>query len=185
MNSILKDIEKYGDNYYSFQVFVLSNEDNFTIRAPIWMPPLGKEVDNVFAYGDAHDHNFNLMTLGYYGPGYTTSIWEYDVKKIDGNKGESVELGKLKKIQLEPGSVLYMRANTDIHVQHEPEDFSITLNIMKPSIIATRQYLFDIKTNRVVKSILEDIPKHLFHLASIVGNDNTIDIIDSLSLLSR
>ncbi|TMP25895.1 hypothetical protein CWB99_19975, partial [Pseudoalteromonas rubra] len=65
LNDFLKDIASQKSNLYTFQVFMLSKQKHFDIRAPIWIPPSGQESDSAFVYDLPHDHNFDLMTLGY------------------------------------------------------------------------------------------------------------------------
>jgi hypothetical protein len=70
------------------------------------------------------------MTVGFFGPGYETTIYEYDSSKVTGFVGESVDLRFLETTQLPPGKVMLYRPHADVHAQYPPSELSISLNLM-------------------------------------------------------
>ena len=87
------------DNSYGPQVVMLARPDpasNCFLRANIW-PSRDEHMmrasgGDAFVYGLPHDHNFNFMTLGYFGPGYWSDYYEFDYEDVVGWRGEKVDL---------------------------------------------------------------------------------------------
>jgi hypothetical protein len=181
-NSLLKDMLSQSCNLYTFQVFMLAREKHFNIRAPIWLPPQGLKSDSAFVYELPHDHNFDIMTLGYLGDGYRTDIYQYNTEKVVGYDNEPVDLFELEHFQLTPGSILFMGTNKDVHIQMPPKDLSISLNIMKTSGLTNRQFMFDLQKKQIIKKIDGEISPSFFKIAAYLGDENTIEIVEDLSL---
>ena len=78
---------------YGPQVIVLSAPSGGSfLRANIW-PGEGESCFRAsgagsFDYGTAHDHNFDFLTMGYFGPGYRSEYFEIDYREIAGWRGE-------------------------------------------------------------------------------------------------
>lgn len=180
LNSLLKDFTKESKNFYTFQVFMIAQEKYFNVRAPIWMPASGLASDKAFIYDIPHDHNFNLITLGYLGDGYKTDIYQYDVNSIKGISGESVPIYGHEQYQLKPGNVLHMGINSDVHTQIPPNDLSISVNIMQTKALSDKQFIFDIKNNRILRKVNGERDQALLDLAETLGDENTTDIIEHL-----
>lgn len=180
LNSLLKDFAKEGKNFYTFQVFMIAQEKYFNLRAPIWMPASGLASDKAYIYDIPHDHNFNLLTLGYLGDGYKTDIYQYDSNAIQGLPGESVSIYGREQYQLKPGHVIHMGMNSDIHTQIPPNDLSISVNIMQTKMLSDKQFIFDIENSCVVRKIEGDRDRALLALAETLGDENTQDIIEHL-----
>lgn len=72
-----------GPALYGPQVVMLvPPQGEFFLRANIW-PSADEHMvrasgEEAFAIGLPHDHNFNFLTLGYFGPGYWSDYYEYD-----------------------------------------------------------------------------------------------------------
>lgn len=69
-----------ADNIYSAQSYMLKaiNERAF-LRFAIWAPKIFDDnlgEDNFYSYQTAHNHDFSLLTAGYLGEGYSTSLFE-------------------------------------------------------------------------------------------------------------
>jgi hypothetical protein len=131
-------------NGYTSQVFILHRSTHYFVRAALWMNDAGKRSDEVFLYEDAHDHNFNLLTLGYVGSGYRTRVFEYDHAAAIGYPGEAVPVRYCDTIDLSAGRVLLFRESRDIHVQFPPSEFSISVNIISTGSQHVPQYAFDL-----------------------------------------
>ena len=184
LNIELKNLDDFQKiNPYGIQSFLMYTNSDFFIRANIW-PPLSKDFDKVnFSYGIPHDHNFDLITIGHLGPGYITELWEYDKSKIRGEKEEFVDLKKHKKVTLSEGKVLYMEKSKDIHIQHPPQDISISINFMtRLDATQSNQYYFDIQNNTISGIVNSSFSYYdfLFNACSVMGDMNTLDILNNI-----
>jgi len=127
-----EDIEKTA---YGPQVVMLSRQTNdFFLRANIW-PSADEHMfrasgGSSFVYGLPHDHNFDFLTLGYFGPGYWSDYYEYDYEAVDGWTGEQTDLRFVERSRLEEGKLMLYRAFRDVHAQLPPDSLSVSLNIM-------------------------------------------------------
>ncbi|MBO9826922.1 hypothetical protein J7373_01515 [Xanthomonas sp. A2111] len=175
---------------YTPQSIILGGGDEFYVRANIWTPPrlsgaIKEQEERIFSYNLAHDHNFAFLTVGYFGAGYSTEIFDYDPKKITGYIGEKVDITPLEKTTLPKGKVMFYRMRRDIHIQHPPEELSISLNLMiiSPESQHTEQYFFD--TNA---GVISGIPEaaYVYRHASLatllgeVGNETSLPLLHSL-----
>ncbi|MCG6119435.1 MAG: transposase, partial [Blastomonas sp.] len=95
------------------------------MRANIW--PSAQEAvmresgEAAFVYGLAHDHNFDFLTVGYFGPGYRSDHYEVDPARIIGKAGDAVDLRFVGSSVLHLGRVMHYRARRDVHCQYPPE----------------------------------------------------------------
>ncbi|MDB5977323.1 MAG: hypothetical protein JWR07_4083 [Nevskia sp.] len=174
----------------SAQVVVLAAAPGFYVRANIWPSnadvAAGRVYQDQFAYNVAHDHNYNFLTVGYYGPGYVTDLYEYDFEKIEGFPGEKVDLRFVETLHFKTGMVMLYRASKDVHLQHPPNDLSLTLNLLvAPDTVRLRdQYYFDLE-----KSTLLNFPNELnssmrgslLRIAAQLGDGNTEELLHDLA----
>ncbi|MGV3730959.1 MAG: transposase [Sphingopyxis sp.] len=122
-------------NRHSAQVFLLHRgARGYYLRANLW-PAATDAVTTAsgtqaFAYALPHDHNFNFLTVGYFGPGYISDDYEVDPEAIDGRLGEPLALRPAGQSQLSEGRMMLYRAHRDVHSQHPPPSLSVSLNIM-------------------------------------------------------
>ena len=170
---------------YGAQVIMLSRPaGNFFLRANIW-PSRAEHAYRAsggtsFAYDMPHDHNFDFLTLGYFGPGYESDYWEYDYAAVDGWAGEPVALDFKGRQRLEPGMVMHYRAHRDIHSQLPPADLSVSINVMHmASEQAWRdQYGFD-TAHGAVAGILTDTGSEVaLKLACALGCAEGLDLAE-------
>lgn len=141
---------------YGPQAIMLSEPRNgYFLRANIW-PARGDPAFQAsgaasFVYGLPHDHNFDFLTVGYFGPGYVSDYYEYDYQSVRGEAGERVDLRFVERSALGAGRVLHYRAHRDVHCQHPPESLSVSLNICSahPAQGWFDQYRFDVDTGRI------------------------------------
>lgn len=128
----MKNLEEFEKvNPYSSQVFLLHISEHYSIRAVIWEPESGRVGEDIFFYDDFHDHNFELLTIGYKGSGYHTVLYDYDYDAISGIPNEKVQFRNKKNLQLSENTILLMDGSFDIHSQYPPQEFSVSLNIMQ------------------------------------------------------
>ena len=172
------------DNAYGPQVVMLiPPQGDFFIRANIW-PSADEHMvrasgDAAFAIGLPHDHNFNFLTLGYFGPGYWSDYYEYDFAAVDGWRGEPVpSLRFVERARLEEGKIQLYRANLDIHAQLPADSLSVSLNIMHTSGAQGwfDQYKFDLE-GRTIAAMLAPTPTQaLLRIAVGLGGEQALDL---------
>lgn len=127
---------------YAPDAIVLHRARHFLVRAVIWLPDGIKGQRSNVRDIRIHDHNFNFMTLGLYGPGYQTEVWEYDHEVGRNLVGTEVPVRHQRMLQLEERQVFYFRSSLDIHRQLPPTRMSVSLNIMELADQPNLQYEF-------------------------------------------
>ena len=80
LNEEVKNFSKLqAANIYGPNVFMLASCKKFFMRANLWFPISIHEAGiKGFKYDVVHDHNFDILTVGYLGPDYVTGLYEYD-----------------------------------------------------------------------------------------------------------
>lgn len=170
-------------NTYGPQVFMLHPPDGrFVVRANFW-PARDDAIVRAsgaapFFYDFAHDHNFSFLTYGYFGPGYWSDYYEYDVTHVAGVPGEKVALHPVGRQRLEPGRLMLYRARRDVHLQLPPDRLSVSLNILAqdPAQIWRDQYQFDVAGGRIIGCLTTAPSEALVALAVHFGGGNGIDL---------
>lgn len=176
--------------FYSPQSAILGASQPFSVRLNVWpvvsSNPRQRKIENgIYSYGDAHDHNFTFMTVGYYGPGYETIIYEYDRERVVGYIGEHIDIRFLERTSLPVGKVMLYRPFTDIHTQIPPASFSMSINLLisDPQTAVTQQYYFDIEMGTICDFVESLSTKRVSVLECLrfVGNENSKDLLEHLS----
>lgn len=190
INDDLKELARgTNKNPYTAPSILISQGPGFLVRANIW--PLVSEnktkrsfENEILVYGLGHDHNFDFLTLGYWGSGYGTDIFEYDYARVKGYIGESVEITFLEHTYLEEGKVMFYRASKDIHRQLPPKELSASLNLMAipPGHQQNSQYIFDLENNKILDHIRihTGIREFIIDLAKILGNDESCGLLEQI-----
>jgi hypothetical protein len=177
-------------NEYISQSFILGRGPGWFVRANVWTPRAESDEvrstqDRVSFYGVAHDHNFSFLTVGYWGSGYETQIYEVEPGSFEPVEGARAELAFLERTRLTTGKVMLYRAHRDVHEQAPPDDMSISLNLMlvPPEIDVRDQYYFDLRTQRVasVLGIYNDRVILLCKLAGALGGAVSPDLLIGLA----
>lgn len=189
--SELKNYKNFQDaNPYSSQSLMLDPPGagkKYFVRANIWP---AKENYMTFIHGEdsffyhkPHDHNFNFLTVGYFGSGYWSDYYEYDYEDVIGYPGEHVPLRFVERSALCKGKVMMYRAHLDIHDQLPADDFSISLNIMENSIgnPLMDQYSFDVENQKIKSIVNNNSTKALLDVVAIGGGSNQIDLVDHIA----
>jgi hypothetical protein len=177
-----------GNNSDKFQPqsLELAHNNRFFIRSNIWLPldTSSKTVEfekYLFAYEIAHDHNFQLLTVGYYGSGYPTDIYEYDSSKVAGAVGEHVELSEKTETVLIPGRTIFYRQSKDIHIQYLPSEISLSVNLTVAGKNADLlpQYCFDTEKRQITGGAGDLHSNRLFILDVFrtLNDGNTVEIL--------
>ncbi len=166
---------------YGPQAIMLRPPANgYFLRANIW-PARGDPAYQAsgaasFVYGLPHDHNFDFVTVGYFGPGYVSDYYEYDYASVSGEEGEAVDLRFVERSALSEGRVLHYRAHRDVHCQHPPESLSVSLNICaaNPAQGWFDQYRFDVEQGRIAGVLNASANEVLLRLGMALGNDEAL-----------
>ncbi|MDC8832895.1 hypothetical protein [Alteromonas gilva] len=181
----LKDCTSLQENNkYSPQVLMIANGKNFFVRANFW-PSLDDAIvksngPESFFYNRAHDHNFDFLTIGHYGPGYDSDFYEYDHTNVIGYPGEKVDIKFKGRDSLAKDEIIFYRKSFDIHSQLPPESFSMSLNLMtdfQTTIFKTNQYFFDINNSSIIGLANRASGPLIIDVAAEVGDENTLDVL--------
>ncbi|MCW3847002.1 transposase [Sphingomonas sp. LB-2] len=169
-------------NGYSPQVVLLRPPNGrYVLRANFWParddPVTRASGAAAFFYDLPHDHNFPFLTYGYFGPGYWSDYYDYDVEALTGLPGEGANLRFAERSKLDPGKLMLYRMRRDVHVQLPPDSFSVSLNILgsDPAQPWLDQYVFDIAANRIARAITSTAAEALLTLAAQMGG-NGLDL---------
>lgn len=169
-------------NYYGPQVFIIHTAEKYFIRAVVWSPVSKAELAiKEYKYDICHDHNFDILTIGHFGPGYVSQCYTYDNAKVNGLLGENVEMINDETLTLSEGKIVLYRAKKDIHIQLPPSNLSISLNLMPRSAKRNLpQFQFDEETSQLCKYIQLSGSELIIRMAGILGNENFLDILNSI-----
>lgn len=164
-----------GNNYTDITIN-LHFSSNYHLRANVWTPSQSfngstEVVDRLHAYGLAHNHNFQFLTVGYFGPGYRTTIAEFDPERITGNPiGQRAHLRNFRDITLHEGAMIYFEAHSDVHVQHPCPELSVSINLMpkQSGVHLTEQYEFDFSSDRITGYVRGQV-NHRVEMIKMLG----------------
>ncbi len=155
------------------------------LRANIWPSAnescFGASGARNFVYGIPHDHNFDFLTVGYFGPGYVSDYFEYDYESVAGCKGEQARLRFVERSALREGRLMHYRAHRDIHSQLPPAAMSVSLNIMHvdPAQGWHDQYGFDLDSGTVT-AVLNPTSTEVFLRCAVgMGGDAALYLADT------
>lgn len=191
----LKDSYKNSSkvNGYGSNVLWFTSNKKYSLRAVNWIPSSSKKISNEskharYAENCLHNHNFNLLTVGLFGPGYTTKMYKHDLRSTQ--VGDEFLLEESGVYKLKRGSCLFMKEDEDIHTQLLPESLSVSFNLMVQTK-DTPQFLYKIneeKSTLVIDQVLKNhnIPLEvknklkLIDFASCFINDNLRDTLNEI-----
>jgi hypothetical protein len=200
MNRNLESLSKPNRTniFYSSHSFILGTNRNLVVRANIWpriakyerLEHRAKHVKKVYAYDYPHDHNFDFVTVGWFGPGYVTDIYEYDRSSVVGFPGERVPLTFLERTALSEGKTMLFRKGADLHVQYPPESISVSLNLLVRSkqTAVQDQFIFDVENERIAGYVTgSDMSRIVLTMkfASLIGNSETTSILTDFARTSN
>jgi len=177
-----------GTGAYGPQVIMLSPlGGEFFLRANIW-PSRDEHLfrasgGGTFVYELPHDHNFDFLTVGYFGPGYWSDYWEYDYENVAGAIGEPAGLRFVERSRLEQGKLLHYRAHRDVHSQLPPDALSVSLNVMHAGGAQgwTDQYRFDTERNTVAAVLGRGASEVFLRIAVGLGSAEAVDLAETFA----
>jgi hypothetical protein len=142
---------------YSDQCLVLARRPTYYVRLAAWDAPKNRGGsttfdDNYFSYHFAHNHDFDLLTVGLLGPGYTSVNSTLGIPVQHLESGHVVPIMPAEPVTLAEGRVLLYQKWRDIHVQLPPPSFSLSLNVIVADITVP-QYSFDLGKCSVLEQI--------------------------------
>lgn len=184
--------EETAGNSYGPQVIMLvppGTHPDFFVRANIWpsrdehmMRASGGES---FVYGLPHDHNFDFLTLGYFGPGYWSDYYEFDYEDVIGWCGEEVSsLRFVERARLDAGKLMHYRAHRDVHAQLPADSLSVSLNILHASGAQgwLDQYAFDLGERRVARILGHGSSEAFLRIAVGLGGAEAADLAERFAV---
>lgn len=170
-------------NVYGSQVFLLHMAERYFLRANVWRPVSALERSiNGFQYDVCHDHNFHILTAGYFGPGYRSRAYIYDRNNVTGLLGEHVDLASDGIFELPAGKIALYRAKKDVHFQLPPESISVSLNLIPRSRhIDDLQFQFDEETSRIVRYLQASGAELVVRMAGLIPDERFIELLQDIA----
>ncbi len=133
------------------QQIILGHNDNLFLRMNLWPSFNGRQarlVDElaVYSYEEPHDHNFDFLTIGAFGPGYSTDIYSYSSNRDEMLENAAVALEYVESFHLSRGKKYWFQSGRHVHIQRLPESFSSSINIIikNEAETAKPQFYFDL-----------------------------------------
>ncbi len=171
-------------NPYTASSLVLVEHGDFILRANLWPTDVHDPV-----YGLPHNHSFSFLTIGYAGPGYRSECYQLDTTTLRGEHGESVPLTPVCGYRLQPGTIVYYRAQREVHTQRPPDEPSISLNLISRHLHAGSgrdirdQLYFDIERERV--ALVQDDYAGARTLCELARRVGTSACLESLATVAQ
>jgi len=140
------------ENRYTDSTFMLGSTKGgrLLVRANLWKVPkerAGTQLyeNNLYSYHLPHDHNFDFLTVGFFGPGYVTDLYTYDHSLARGELGKAVAFKFVERTDLPVGKVMLYEKSKDVHTQHHPTSPSISVNLLAltDDQAVRQQFFFD------------------------------------------
>ncbi len=166
----------------------LGNGEGFAVLANIWTPPrldhqVRPQLGGIAPKLQAHNHNYNVMSVAHFGAAQTTDIYEFNPVGVHGHVGEFVELRFVERVVLTDSKVVIYREDVDAHARLVPDGLSVSLSLIMSGTKEERtdQFLFDPQS----QTISGHGPHAWLHkraaiieLSAAVGNDDTLGLLD-------
>ncbi len=187
LEQVFSELKSVADfqrqNVYGSQVFLLHISEQYFLRANVWRPMSALERSmNGFQYDVCHDHNFHILTAGYFGPGYRSRAYTYDRIKVTGLLGEHTDLASDGIFELPAGKIALYRAKKDVHFQLPPESISISLNLIPRSHhINDLQFQFDEETSRIARYLQASGTELAVRMAGLIGDERFIELLQRIA----
>ncbi|MDI1296586.1 MAG: hypothetical protein PSY12_12000 [bacterium] len=148
------------------QSFILMQCNEFMLRINLWFPETKlpssvlERYDDYFSVGVCHNHNFDFFTLGILGRGYTSKFFETADVLGEKWRGDEIDFSRSWEVSLAQGVSIFVKRDSQFHVQFAPEDFSISLNLIP------RQKILDDDRQFIMCRDMRTIDKVLMPISS-------------------
>ena len=169
---------------------IIASAPNYCLQAKIWMPDAQADALRAapgLAAGvrHAHNHNFNVMTIGYFGPGHTADLYTFTPKESSGQVGDRVDLRFTERVRVKKNCAVICRDTVDAHAHVAPEALSISmsLSIFGDNTQIVDRFVFDLQASAICGYVdTADVHRRasIVRLAGEVGNEQTLDLFDAL-----
>jgi len=118
------------------QCFFAHASKSYFARLNFWLPestrrlPVGDRFDQYFSIGILHNHAFDFFTVGLLGPGYRSTFFKYNGTIANHEEGDVLPLEREEDFFLDKGSARFVPKSSVFHIQFEPTQYSLSLNII-------------------------------------------------------
>ena len=170
--------------------FVIASAPNYCLQAKIWMPDgqadaLHPASGLAAGVRHAHNHNFNVITIGYFGPGHIADLYVFSPKESGGEIGDRVDLRFSERVRIQKNCAVICRETVDAHAHVAPEALSISmsLSVFSESRQIADRFVFDPQASTLCGYVdTADVYRRasVVRLAGEVGNEQTLDLFDAL-----
>jgi hypothetical protein len=176
------------------QTFGLVIRDGLGLRVNVWptlrqSSPYASQEMLIYAYDLPHNHDFTFLTVGHFGEGYETDLYEVDAATITGEAGQKVKLENFSRQKLSRGRILAFDSYSDLHTQFPPPELSISINLVVLETGKTgEQVIFDTANQTVIGGIDEGTVgrmKLTLDLAAAFPTDETVEILENFAETCR
>jgi len=190
MVNACQDVAGLANIFSAPQSFVLGKGKAHAVRINFWVPkvensPFSAHQQALYAYDVAHNHDFRFLTVGYFGAGYETDLYEMDHELVKGIKNEKVVLSNHQRVQLHPKRVIYFEPYKDVHVQHEPTEVSISINLLFTNEVRFKeQLLINIGSSSVIEApSMNNISRLItaIEFSKFLHNESTLPLLLNIS----
>jgi hypothetical protein len=146
------------------QSFELYSSEYILVRINLWFPQVATQEQNdqyrrYLSIDELHNHDFSFFTICLLGPGYKTHFYHDPAFTPNHNLGDIINLEDKGVLALSGERVLYVERDSDYHMQHWPDDFSVTLNVIPKNIPGKTnvQYILNADTFEVNTILAGDL----------------------------
>jgi hypothetical protein len=122
------------------QSFIAHASKSYYARINFWQPKglrplaINRRYDKYFSVGVLHNHSFDFFTVGIFGPGYKSIFFSLNVDIRNYEEGDIIPLEEGETLLLSKGLSIFMPKSTAFHVQYEPSEFSLSLNVIPTAL---------------------------------------------------
>jgi hypothetical protein len=153
--------------------WLLWNDRHFMIRAVVW-------DQNSDDHALDHNHNFDFLTLGYYGPGYCQNIFEFDGHQ-ELFPGKPVAIEHVGQDTLAQGQIRYFDSKRIIHSFPRKNAFSISINVIHKNEKPEEQYSFDVQRGLVTAVLDPHFDKILVEMLGQIADERDMSWLQNLA----
>jgi len=155
---------------------------DFSIRARIWPSPreavYRASGPIACGYGEAHDFAGDVLSLGYFGPGYLGEDYEYDPAALIGHVGERVDLRLVGRGPLDEGRMVHHRARRDVLLRQPPEALSVSVDLVHtdPTQGWESRHAFDVARGEITDLLGHGPSESFLRVAVALGGEEAKDL---------